>query len=405
MNDDRILITGIGLVTALGAGRDTTWAGLCAGRSGTGPITKFDAAEFSTRFANQVPADELDALLHATGVNGSAPRDLCGRMLVVAVEDALHDAGLSPTDLGARAGFVVGTDASGTAFSHDARLPYFVRAPLENDASIWPSLARYGPGPRLAVATACASGAHAVAVGYDLVRSGRLDMALVGGVEAAIVPWNLASFNAMLALSLRNDDPTRASRPFDRTRDGFVMGDGAGMMVIERAAAARRRGVACYAEILGYGATSEASSMAVPLEGGRGMARTMEAALQSARLDPSDVDYISAHGTSTPANDVRETAAIKRVFGQHASRLGVSSQKSMLGHTIGAAGAIEVAVTALTVRSGLLTPTINYEEPDPECDLFYVPNHAVERPVRHALSNSFAFGGHNCSVALGRHAA
>lgn len=404
MSGCRVVITGIDLVTALGIGCKSTWQGLCEGRSGAGPITRFEASGFATRIAHEVPAAALASAVDRIWLDRRPKASgLCDQMLRVTMAGALLDAGLDHRAFGPRVGIVIGTTAGGAALPDDHRVAHFFPSNEAPSGSIWSALEGYDDSPQFAVATACASGAHAVALGYDLIRSGRMDVAVVGATEAAIAPYSIASFNSMLALSMRNDEPSRASRPFDRQRDGFVMGDGAAVVVLEKEPLARRRGVGIYAEMLGYGATSEAASMAVPREGGIGMARTMQVALEDAHLEPERIDYVSAHGTSTPANDACETQAIKRVFGSHGHRLAISSQKSMLGHTIGAAGTIELAVTALTVRHGVVTPTINYEEPDPDCDLFYTPNLAIERRVRFALSNSFAFGGHNCTIALGRY--
>jgi 3-oxoacyl-[acyl-carrier-protein] synthase II len=415
------VITGIGIVSALGLGKDENWANFRAGVSGVAPVRGMDSSGLPTRIASQVP-ERFDEY-----VRTHFPRSLVKRtarfsqLCLGASRMALEDAGLDlEREDRRRIGVVVGNHGYGLKLLDDEIAKALAENPtmraadwftldldamsvlkmMGNACAAQPSIVYGLEGPTFTVSMSCASGAAAVCAADDLLQLGKADAVLVGGTEALVSPMGLVGFAKLAALSQRNDEPARASRPFDRERDGFVLGEGAGMIVLETAEHARSRGAEVYARVLGHAVTYEPSDPTAPARG-VGMARTMTRALQAARVAPDQVDYVNAHGTSTRLNDRCEVQGIKRAFGDHARRLCVSSQKSMIGHTIGAAGAIEIAITALTIKDGVVTPTINYEVPDPECDLDVVPNVARERHVRVALSNSFGIGGQSCAVVLG----
>ena len=420
MGRTETVITGIGIVSALGLGKRENWDGFCAGRSGVAPVRGFDATGLPARIASQVP-ERFDYWFGTHFPNAPVSARFA-RLCLAASHMALDDAGLAlDGEDPERVAVVVGNGGGGLKM-FDEQLMQAVDTGTDLDLKRlgqWDfdpmavvnvtgsccaaqiSLVLGLHGPSTTIGMACASGAAAVCVADDLLQLGRADVVIVGGSDALVSPFSLKGFGKLVTLSERNDDPAGASRPFDRGRDGFVLGEAAGMLILETAAHARRRGAEVYARVLGHAATSEAFNITAPAEGGVGMARTMTLAMQHAGVDPSDVGYVNAHGTSTTLNDLREAQGIHRAFGDHARRLWVSSQKSMIGHTIGAAGAIEIAVTALTIKEGVVTPTINQETPDPACDLDVVPNAARERRVRVALSNSFGFGGHNTTVVLG----
>lgn len=417
MIQDEIYISGIGLITALGVGKAQTWNNLCEGQSGIRLIKRFDTTGAHTKFAAEIPeafeAFFTDHFSKRTARHTALFSQLC----LASTHQALEDSGLvlekeDPT----RIGICIGTGAGGLSYwekmildtggDYDASLPQMEALAVIKYMSNAPSavVSQYFgiEGPSLTVSTSCASGANAIGHAYDMIKLGRADVVIAGGVEALVSKVAISSFSKLQALSERNDDPARASRPFDKLRDGFVLGDGAGILILESPDHCRKRGAKPYAKICGYAVTSEAHHMVHPAENGRKMAVTMRRALCNAAIDPEQVDYISAHGTSTVLNDKYETTAIKEVFGTYARRLAISSQKSMLGHTVGAAGAIELAVTALSIRTNIITPTINYEYPDEDCDLDYTPNAARARHINVALSNSFGFGGHNCTIVLAR---
>ena len=411
MTPRRVVVTGVGLVSPLGIGTRETWEGLVAGRSGAGPITRFDAADFTSRIACEVK--DFDPLDYADR-RDARKMDRFIQYALAASLFAVEDAGLeTPVGDPDRTGVVISSGIGGfeTIEREHRKLlekgprrisPFFVPAMVVNLAAGWVSIRLGAKGPNSAMATACSAGAHAVGEAFRLIRYGHADAMVAGGAEATITPMCIGGFASMKALSTRNDDPRRASRPFDRDRDGFVVGEGAGVLILEEREQALARGATPYAEVIGYGMSGDAFHITAPAEDGNGAVRAMEAALGEAGASPEDVDAVNAHGTSTPLNDRIETAAIRRVFGDHADRLAVSSTKSMTGHLLGGAGGLEAGISCLTLRHQVLPPTINYQTPDPDCDLDIVPNTARPAVVRSVLSNSFGFGGTNVSL-LFRH--
>lgn len=408
----RVVVTGVGLVSALGIGTEATWKGLLEGRSGTGPITLFDASHHSARIAAEVKGFDPLQWVEKKDVK---KMDRFIQFAVAAADFALRDSGLPVTpENEEQVGVFIGSGIGGFATierEHEALLkggprkisPFFIPASIVNLASGWVSIRTGAKGPNSATCTACTTSAHAVGDSYRLIQHGEADAMIAGGSEAAITPLGVGGFAAMRALSTRNDDPARASRPFDRDRDGFVIGEGAGIVVLEEREAALRRGAPIYCEVVGYGMSSDAYHISAPCEDGNGAQRVMRKTLKDADLEPEAIDYINVHGTSTPAGDRVEVIALKAVFGDHARRMAISSTKSMTGHLLGAAGGLEVGITALALKHQILPPTINHDNPDPECDLDVVPNVARAAPVRHALSNSFGFGGTNGALIFRRH--
>jgi len=400
----RVVITGLGAVTPLGNDVPTMWEGLLAGRSGIGPITAFDPAKLEVRIAAEVKDFDPVALF---GRREARRNDRFAHFALEAARQAIADAGLQFDDgLGLVTGVLIGTGIGGLltllkgydvlqARGPRRVSPFMVPMMMPNAASAAIAIAHGLRGPNLCLSTACATGSHAIGEAAEMIRRGPAQVMVCGGSEAVIAPLALAGFKNMGALSTRNDEPERASRPFDAERDGFVTGEGAGVLILESLDHARQRGARIYAELVGYGATADASHITAPDEEGTGTARAMQLALKDAGLAPEQVDYINAHGTSTPLNDRTETRAIRAVFGPHADRLAVNSTKSMLGHLIGATGAVEAIVCLKSLETGWVHPTINYEHPDPECDLDYVPNQARRLDPQVALSNSSGFGGHN----------
>ena len=408
----RVVVTGLGLVTPLGNEVATNWQNLLAGRSGIATITRFDAGQLPVRIAGEVR--NFDPL-HYIEKRDIKKMDAFTHYALAAAQIAVDDAGLSiDADSAERVGVLVGVGMGGIATLEEGHQlfiesgarklsPFMVPRLIANMAPGQIAIRFGAKGVNYAVSSACASGGHAIGEAQRLIRFGLQDAMLAGGTEAAVTPLSIAGFAAMRALSTRNDEPERASRPFDRERDGFVMAEGAGVLVLEARERAIHRGARIYAEIVGYGANADAYHITMPAAEGEGAARCMRLTLKDGGIEPTEVDYINAHGTSTPYNDVNETQAIKHVFGAHAARLAISSTKSMSGHLLGAAGAIEAAYTVLTVYHAVIPPTINYEYPDPECDLDYVPNHARTAAVKVALSNSFGFGGTNACLAFRRY--
>ncbi len=409
----RVVVTGVGLVSALGIGTDANWHGLLAGQSGAGPITRFDASAFSTRFAAEVKGFDPLAFLEKKDVKKMDPFI---HYAVAASQCAVDDARLAVTDANAaRVGVFIASGIGGFSSierEHRAFLeggprkisPFFIPGAIINLASGQVSIRFGAKGPNSATATACAASAHAVGDAFEIIKRGAADVMIAGGSEAGVCAMGVGGFAALRALSTRNDDPARASRPFDKDRDGFVLGEGSGVVILEALDVALARGATIYAEMVGYGMSSDAFHMTAQPEDADGAYRAMMAALESAGVSPEQVDYINAHGTSTPINDPTETLAVKRVFGEHAYRLAMSSTKSMTGHLLGAAGGLEAGITALALRHQMLPPTINLDQPDEGCDLDYVPNTARAATVRYALSNSFGFGGTNASLLFRRYA-
>lgn len=409
-NERRVFVTGLGVVSPIGNDTETFWSQLIAGRSGAGPITRFDASKHGTHFACEVKDFTVEGVLDR---KEAKRMDRFVHYAVVAAHEALRNAGL---DEGAafdrdRVGVIVGSGIGGMETFEDQHRalvekgpgrvsPFFIPMMIVDMAAGQISIQFGLKGPNFATVSACASGAHAIGEALRLIRAGDADVMVAGGSEATITPMALAGFSNARALSTRNDDPQRASRPFDQDRDGFVIGEGAGILVLESEEHATRRGAKLLGELIGYGATGDAYHMTAPCVDGEGAARAMRRALQDARLRPEDVQYINAHGTSTPAGDPAEVQAIKSVFGEHARKLMVSSTKSMTGHLLGAAGGLEAVATTLCLARGIVPATINLDNPDPACDLDFVPHQARTQPVTAALSNSFGFGGHNVTLAL-----
>ncbi|HEX16493.1 MAG TPA: beta-ketoacyl-[acyl-carrier-protein] synthase II [Deltaproteobacteria bacterium] len=400
----RVVVTGLGMVIPQGVGIDEVWEKICEGVSAVGPITKFDASEFETKIAAEVrdfdPKQFIDP-------KEARKMDAFIQYAVAAAKIALDDSGLDleREDL-ERIGVCVGAGLGGLATLERSYQvlqergprrvsPFFIPAIIANEAPGQISIQFKLKGPNLSVVTACATGAHSIGIAFRAIQFGDVDVVMAGGVEATITPLAVAGFNAMKALSTRNDEPEKASRPFDRDRDGFVIGEGGAVMVLEELERAKRRGARIYAELVGYGYNSDAYHLAAPDPEGDGAARCMMLALKDAGLSPDEVDYINAHGTGTELGDIAETVAIKRVFGDRAYKIPVSSTKSMTGHLLGGAGSTEAAFCVLSIRDGVIPPTINYETPDPRCDLDYVPNVARQKEVKVALSNAFGFGGTN----------
>ncbi len=407
----RVVISGVGLVTPVGIGVEETWEALSAGESGIGPITRFDASEHITRIAGEVKGFNAEDFMEKKEAKRMQP---FMAYAIAASRMAIDHARLVIDDkLAPRIGVSTGCGLGGLSYLEETTLivytkspkrvsPFFIPTIIGNMSAGAISINVGAKGPNTTLATACAAGAHAVGQAYEAILNGHADAMITGGVESVITPACVAGFNAMKALSTRNEDPQRASRPFDRDRDGFVVGEGAGMIIIERLDHALDRGAPLIAEIVGFGMSGDAFHMASPAPDGEGAARCMQAALDNAGLAPTAIDYINAHGTSTPLNDLYETQAIKTVFGDHAYRLAISSTKSMTGHLLGGAGGVETALTALTIDRGLILPTINLEHPSEACDLDYVPNTARRADVHLAMTNSFGFGGTNAALILGR---
>jgi 3-oxoacyl-[acyl-carrier-protein] synthase II len=403
-NTRRVVVTGIGLVTPVGVGTDEVWKNILAGRSGIAPITHFDAKDFSTRIAGEVKNFDV---LQFIDLKESRKMDMFIHFAIAASEFAMRDAGLKITpEINKRVGVNVGSGVGGFTIierEHTALMekgpkrisPFFIPSSIVNLAAGQISI-RFGTkGPNMAPCTACTTSTHALGDSFRVISYGDADAMIAGGSESAITPMGVGGFASMRALSTRNDEPEKASRPFDSQRDGFVLGEGAGILILEELEFARRRGARILAEIIGYGMSSDAYHITSPSEDADGAIRVMKNALKDAGLKPSQIQYINAHGTSTPANDRIESAAISEVFGEHARQVAVSSTKSMTGHLLGAAGGLEAGLTVLAIRDQIAPPTINYENADPQCSLDYVPNQARRMPIACAISNSFGFGGTN----------
>ncbi len=409
----RVVVTGIGLVSSVGIGTGANWDALLAGRSGIGRISRFDVSQFAAQIAGEVKDFDPQQFIEKKDVK---KMDIFIQYAIAASQFAMDDSGLAVTPGNAdRIGVFIASGIGGFSTierEHRALLeggprkisPFFIPSAIINLASGQVSIRFGAKGPNSATCTACSASAHAIGDAFEIIRRGDADAMIAGGSEAAITPMGVGGFGAMRALSTRNDDPERASRPFDRDRDGFIIGEGSGVVIIEELEMARARGARIYAELAGYGMSADAFHITAPSEDGEGAVRVMRQCLKSAGVGPEAVDYINAHGTSTPYNDKLETMAIKRCFGDHATSLAISSTKSMTGHLLGAAGGLEAGITALAVHTQQVPPTVNLDNPDPECDLDYVPHTARKLPIEYALSNSFGFGGTNAALLLKRYA-
>ena len=412
METRRVVITGIGLVSPLGIGNDVNWRALTAGQTGIGRITRFDATAFAARIAGEVKGFDPLQWVEKKDVK---KMDIFIQFAIAASQLAMDDAKLPITQENAgRVGVFVGSGIGGFTSierEHEALLaggprkisPFFIPASIINLAAGQVSIRFGAKGPNLATCTACSASAHAVGESFEIIRRGDADAMIAGGSEAAITPMSVGGFAAMRAMSTRNDAPERASRPFDSERDGFVIGEGAGIVILEERESAIKRGARIYAEIVGYGMSGDAYHMTAPTEDGSGALRVMDMALRKANVAPQQVNYINAHGTSTPHNDRIETLAIKKLFGDYAYKLAISSTKSMTGHLLGAAGGLEAGITALAIHHQAAPPTINLEHPDPDCDLDYVPGKCRPVKMEYALSNSFGFGGTNAALLFKKH--
>lgn len=408
-DSERVVITGLGAITSLGLTVDTLWENIIAGKSGIVPITSFDVSAYESRIAAEIrdfnPADYMER-------KEARHMDRFCQFAVAASRQAAEDAKLVITpDIADRVGVLIGSGIGGILTIEDqyrvlwekgpSRIsPFFIPMLISDMGSGQVSIQLGAKGPNTSVVTACATGTHAIGDAYHIIRRGDADVMIAGGAEAPISQMGLGGFCAARAVSTRNDDPEHASRPFDATRDGFVMGEGSGIVILERLDFAKSRNARIYAEVAGYGMSGDAYHITQPAPEGEGAVRSMRNALASANLSTEEVDYINAHGTSTIPNDKLETAAIKRLFGDRAYKIAVSSTKSMTGHLLGAAGAVETIISVLAIKNGIAPPTMNYSEPDPDCDLDYVPNAARKMPIRTAMSNSFGFGGHNATLVF-----
>ena len=405
----RVVITGMGLVTPVGIGVEDSWSAICAGKSGVSEITQFDASAYQTRIAAEVKGFNAEDFM---AKKEAKRNELFISYAMAATRMAMEDSGLKINSANAnRVGVVTGCGLGGLGIMEDTILnvatkgprrvsPFFIPMMIGNMAPGMISIHFGAKGPNLSLATACAAGAHAVGDSFQMIQNGRVDAMITGGTEAVVSPTAVAGFNAMKALSTRNDAPQKASRPFDRDRDGFVIGEGSGILILEALDHALERGVHIYAEMVGYGLTGDGYHMTSPSPDGDGAVRCMQAALDDAGLDAAQVDYINAHGTSTELNDLYETRAVKTVFKDHANKVAISSTKSMTGHLLGGAGGIETVFSALSVYHDMIPATINYENPAEECDLDYVPNVARQTTVNVAMTNSFGFGGTNATLIL-----
>lgn len=409
MSKRRVVVTGLGALTPVGLGIEEFWKNLVAGKSGAGPVTYFDATAYDTRFACQLKGftatDYMDR-------KSSQRMDPFAQFAVISSDMAMKDSGLSVKELDPdRLGVVYGSGIGGMT-TYDTQFqsymgggprrisPFFIPMLIPDIAAGYISIKHGLKGPNYATVSACATASHAIGDAFRIVQYGDADVMVCGGSEAPITPMGMGGFNAMKAMSTRNDAPERASRPFDAQRDGFVMGEGAGTLVIEELEHATKRGARIYAEIVGIGFTADAHHITAPPQGGEGAVRSMQRSLRDAGIQPEQVDYVNVHGTSTPLGDISETLAIKTTFGEHAKKMNISSTKSMTGHLLGAAGGIEAIAAILACVHDTIPPTINYEFPDPQCDLNYTPNTAQHRVVNYALSNTFGFGGHNATILV-----
>ncbi len=411
MTRTRVVVTGLGCISPLGLNVKQTWQSCLAGQSGVSTITHFDASDFKTQIAAEVKGFDPD---QSVGRRLARRMDRFTQFAIAATDEAIQDASLQIDDSNRdRIGVVIGSGIGGIGSLMEQQIEFLERGPHRVSPHMVPMMLpdtapgytaiNFGlRGPNMTVVTACASSANAIGEATEMIRRGAADVIVAGGTEAAIIPVAMAGFNVMGAISTRNDDPQSASRPFDLDRDGFVVGEGAAILILEALEYAKARGANILAEVCGYNATNDAYHISAPAENGSGAALCMQNALADAGMQPEDIDYINAHGTSTKLNDVSETTAIKTIFGDHAYRLPISSTKSMTGHLLGAAGAIESMFCVLALRDGVLPPTINYTTPDPDCDLDYVPNQSREAQIGRVMTNSFGFGGHNASLIFAK---
>jgi len=412
MEQRRVVITGIGAITPIGKTAPTFWEGLAEGKSGVRNIEHFDVSDFATKFAGQIdgynPEDHLDRKEYRR-------MDKFCQYAVIAADEAIADSALELEEIDKnRVAVLIGSGIGGidTYFKQTHEFdkfgpkgvnPFFIPMLIPDIAAGHVSI-KYGfKGANFCTVSACATGSHNIGLAYDSIKMGQSDIAVAGGAESPVIEMGVAGFNAMRALSTRNDSPETASRPFDKTRDGFVLGEGAGMLVLEEYESAKKRGANIYAEVKGYGFSADGHHITAPDPNGEGVILAMTRALDSAEINPEQVDHINLHGTSTKLGDVAETNSIKKVFGEHAYQMNLNSTKSMIGHSLGAAGAIETIATLMAINTGTVPPTINLEHPDPDCDLNYTPNEAVERNVSYAINNAFGFGGHNTSLVFKKH--
>ncbi|TFB08124.1 beta-ketoacyl-[acyl-carrier-protein] synthase II [Candidatus Atribacteria bacterium MT.SAG.1] len=409
---NRVVITGAGLVTPIGIGKEEFWQSLIRGKSGITKISYFDTSEYPAKIAAEVKNFDF---MNFISPKEAKRMDKSTQFSIVSAMLALEDSKLKITEKDDYStGVIIGSGIGGIGtFEKQHKMllekgpgrvsPFFIPMMISNISAGEIAIKIGAKGPNGVIATACASSTHAIGIAFKLLQHGDAQIIFSGGTEAAISPMALAGFCKMRALSIQNDNPSRASRPFDKERDGFVMGEGAGILVLETLQHAKERNANIYAEILGFGMTADAYHITAPAPDGESAAKAMEIALRNARIKPSQIDYINAHGTSTPLNDKLETLAIKKVFGRHAYNLKISSNKSMTGHLLGASGGVEAIATAFTIKNNIIPPTINYNSPDPECDLDYVPNKSEKKIVNYAISNSFGFGGHNGVIVLGKY--
>ncbi len=407
----RVVITGMGCITPVGNNVHDTWSALLAGKSGSGMITHFDASKHKTRFAAEVKGFDPVALF---GTREARKMDRFTQFATAVTLEAMEHAGLKIDESNRdRVGVLIGTGIGGIGTimeqadvlrerGADRVSPFLIPMMISDSAAGMLAIRVGARGPNMSVATACASGNNAIGEALEMIRRGAADVMIAGASEAALLPLTMAGMNVMTALSTRNDDPLTASRPFDKDRDGFLMGEGAGVLILESLEHAQARGANILCELSGYGTTDDAHHISAPAENGAGAAMSMKIALEDANLNVKDIEYINAHGTSTPLNDKSETAAIKTVFGEQAYSIPVSSTKSMTGHLLGASGAVEAVFSVMAIREGILPPTINYQTPDPQCDLDYIPNQPRKVSPKHVMSNSFGFGGHNATLVISR---
>lgn len=409
MSKRRAVITGLGVITPLGVKTDVFWDRLIAGESGIGAVTRFDTQRYSVRFGGECREFDPEQYIERREVKRL---DRFSQLALAASQECVRDSGIDFSKMDPRrVGVIIGSGIGGLLEIEDQYARLLTKGPskvsaftvpklMANAASACISIAYNARGPNTAVVTACASSSHSMGDALAVIQRDEADVMITGGSEAALTPLGLAAFSAMKALSTRNDDPQAASRPFDKGRDGFVMGEGAGILIIEEVSHAKRRGAKIYAELLSVGSSSDAGHITQPAADGHGAVDAMRMALDLGGLNPSDVDYINAHGTSTPLGDIAETVAIKQVFGEHAKKLAISSTKSSIGHLLGASGGVELVATIMGMQHNVVPPTINLDEPDPQCDLDYVPNTPRDRKINVAMSNSFGFGGHNAAVCV-----